>query len=541
MVRIILQFTIVLCISLGHVCSFGAMICINKPNSIYKIDNVIDCQPGQQSLIVEFKLYKQNDKQYVTSAKALKVELLTCKTTHYFFGSKKETVSKSYADLTNWKYKSLINAGTCYNSNNVPVEGYPVSVGPVCVYTWPKTVTTTVTRCTFSSGVVITTHQGHMTSNLGNTLTCSYNAGFCKTHDKVAISYIPDPTEQDTYRYVGIFNGTMIGSHLIISSLGMSLKLENNVTKHSVHVVNGFKLVHVRTIDPNFVSKGHVLRSVLQHDIDMFKAEIRAKLSFLMDRIAKPTAEAKTLCEAIKRNNQLVRSIARVDPTQLVRMVLNNTYLIASTAGQDYITTYPCTPVDGIAWRVYKKGVCTTLIPISYEWNGETVDGFYDHNTRVISHYSPRVDCQHSHDQYFDWHGRLFVHRPGHKPTSLPDKTVKVLPMLAANVSASLVDFPESWIYNETMRLDKADLMWDYLDSRIESLENDQSYTDSMTSQDRNAGISFLGFTGVSLAHIIDGVLTIIFRIMAILGFWAFLVVKFITPRTIRAMRPTTS
>ena len=103
----------------------------------------------------------------------------------------------------------------------------------------------------------------------------------------------------------------------------------------------------------------------------------------------------------------------------------------------------------------------------------------------------------------------------GKFPTKL-----KTLLTFRANITDSMIELPDSWIYNESSKFDPSDLFWDYLHNRLDELENEQNDRYDHSEHKRYAGLSFLGFLGISPAHIIDGLITFLTRIMAVLRFY---------------------
>ena len=513
---------------------FDALLCSKNPMDIYRIDGLVNCNKEYTS-IVEVKLYKRNMQRFTTKARALKVKKMTCRTKFYFFGSKNEDYFITTPKIDVTKFISLIKAGNC--DTGKPLDDYELSDVPVCKYKWPTSDTYTVQKCIFSQGVVTTTHEGHMTSNLGNTLNCEYTAGFCITHDNVGILYEPDPTEQDDYVYVGIYNGTKLGTHLMIPNLGVSLKMPN--ISVGIHTTDDFKVDITRIFSPKLTAPNLGINPT---ELERLRAEINAKMSYILDLLANPIAETKVLCHATQMNNQLVRSLAQLDPTLLVRTMLKKDQIVASSAGQDYVIIYPCQNVTGVTWnKKANEQDCTLFIPVQYNVNNTVVNGYFDPITKVLSTKSRKISCDHEQDQYFTLKNRVFLHKPGHSPVEIPNKTVKTLPTFRANITDSMIELPDSWIYNESSKFNPSDLVWDYLNNRLDELENEQNDRYDHSERKRYAGLSFLGFLGISPAHIIDGLITFLTRIMAVLSFIGFIHVKCSLNRNTRYKRTRVS
>ena len=494
--------------------TFNALICDNRPSALYKINSIIDCKDKVID-VYEVELYKSNIKHYVSEARAVEVELLTCKTTYYFFGSKKEWPTTSGADISAKDLKDLLDRGSC--DGTLSYLKYPISNTHVCDYVWPKSKQTTVIRCTFRKGIVTTIHGGHMTSNLGNTLNCNYSTGFCVTHDKVAITFSPDPTEQEDYLLVGKFNATLIGSHLVIHQLGMSLKIQN--TDLGMHLTGGFKLDVIRKIKSrNNLNK---LQATLKNDLDRFKEEVTAKLNFIFDKVTGPIAETKTICQTIQINNQLIRSMANSNPTYLIRVLLNNNNLQAIPVGNDFVAIYPCKEIKNVTWKNPDKNICTLGIPVQFNNGIGIANMFLDTKTKIMTSKVPKINCRNAQDQYFDLENKLYLYKAGHKPVVIPNKTVKMLPMLHTNNSGNLYEFPDEWTYNESSKLDISSLIWEYMDDRLDKLSKQNTHT--FLEFNEASGLTILGFLGLSREHIIHGIINLIFRVMSLLGCLAFI------------------
>ena len=209
-----------------------------------------------------------------------------------------------------------------------------------------------------------------MTSNLGNTLSCEYTAGFCITHDNVGILYKPDPTEQDDFVYVGIYNGTKLGTHLMIPKLGIGLKMPN--ISVGIHTTDDFKVEITRIFSPKLTAPN---LGISPTELDRLRAEINAKLSYILDQLANPIAETKVLCHATQLNNQLVRSLAQLDPTLLVRTMPKNDQIVALSAEQDYVIIYPCQNVTRVTWNnKANEHDCTLFIRVQYNVNNTVVN-----------------------------------------------------------------------------------------------------------------------------------------------------------------------
>ena len=493
------------------VMAFNALQCSKNPGKIFKIKNdFIDCHDNNTKRI-ELILSKRNVKQYVNDARALKIELLHCKTTHFFFGAKKEKIFTTIPDITQEQYKLILETKSCETEK--ALKRYKLSTDPICVYTWPKTTVTVVVKCTFTKGIVTTTHNGNMHSNLGNTLSCKYKTGFCLTHDKTAISFTPDPTEEDEFVVVDKFNGTVIGHHLMLPNLGISLKLQN--ISIGVQIINDFKIDIVQIAQPPILLAP---KNLGLSELQVLKNEINAKISFILDKLATPLAEAKVLCEATQINNRLIRSVAQVNPTTLARTILKQNEIVATAGGQNYIIVHPCNVVYNVTWQTTLNSKCSTLIPVNYVNNRQiTVQSYFDPLTHGLFSDSPKVTCDQGPDQYFNLGNQTFIYKPGHIPKPVYNEKVQDWPTLRANITDSLIELPESWIYNESNKLDPSDLIWDFLDKRLDEL-NHSDYDE----YDQLAGISILGFLGLSFEHIIDGIITNIFRVFAFLGMLAF-------------------
>ena len=356
-----------------------------------------------------------------------------------------------------------------------------------------------------------------MTSNLGNTLNCNYSEGFCVTHDKIAIMFSPDPTEQEDYLLVGKFNATLIGRHLVINQLGMSLKIQN--TDLGAQLTGGFKLKIIRKI----ISTNNLnsLQATLKSDLDRFKEEVTAKLNFIFDKITGPIAETKTICQTVQINNQLIRSMANSNPTYLVRTLLNTNKLQAIAVGNNFVATYPCKEIKNVTWKNPDKNICTIGIPVQFKNGIDTINMYLDTETKIMTSKTPKINCQNAQDQYFDLENKLYLYKPGHKPIVIPNKTVKMLPMLRTNNSGNLYEFPDDWTYNESSKLDSSSLIWEYMDNRLDKLSKQNTH--SFLEFNEASGLSILGFLGLSRGHIIHGIINLIFRIMSLLGCLAFI------------------
>ena len=479
--------------------TFNALQCSKNPDQIFKITNdFIDCHDNNTKRI-KLILSKRNVKQYVTEARALKIRLLHCKTTHFFFGAKKEEIFTTTPSISKEQYILTLKAKSCETEK--PLNGYELSTDPVCIYTWPKTTITVVIKCTFTKGIVTTIHNGNMHSNLGNSLSCKYKAGFCLTHDGTAISFTPDPTEEEEFVVLGRFNGTVIGHHLMLPNKGISLKLHN--ISLGVQIIDDFKIDIVQIIEPPSYSTP-VKYGI--SELEVFKSEINAKMNFILDKLATPLAEAKILCEATQINNKLIRSVAQINPTTLARTILKKKEIMATAGGFDYIIVHPCNIVYNVTWLKSMENVCTVLIPVQYVNNNQIIiQSYFDPLTHVLFGNSPKVNCDQSSDQYFSLGNETFIYKPGHTPRPVHNKKVLNWPTLKANITDSLIELPAEWIFNESTELDPSDLVWDFLDRKLDEV-NHSNYEE----HDQFAGLSILGFLGISCKHIIDGILTII-------------------------------
>lgn len=493
--------------------AFDALQCSNNPGKIFQINHdLFDCHDNNVKHI-ELTMYKRNMKQYVTKARALKVELINCKTTHFFFGAKKEDIFVTVPDISKQQYESAILAQSC--ETRKPLNGYDLSTKPVCIYNWPTTSLKIVIKCTFTEGIVTTMHDGNMHSNLGNTLSCKYSTGYCLTHDKTAISFIPDPTEENEFALLGLFSGTIIGHHLMIPRLGISIKL-HNITL-GIQILKDFKINITKIEQPPNLVMPHMNLS-MKNDLDTFKTEVNAKLTYILDSMAKPLAEAKLLCEATQINNKLIRSIAQINPTTLARTILKKHEILASAGGQNFIIVHPCHVIHNVTWHNASTSICNTLVPVSYVGTlNQTVHSFFDPLTHVLFSDSPKVNCGQGPDQYFNLGNQTFVYKPGQIPVPIYHEKMLDWPTLKANVTDSLIEVPDNWIFNESTVLEPNDLIWDFLDKKLDELihSNYDEY-------DRLAGLSILGFLGISPGHILDGIITMIFRAFAFLGMIAF-------------------
>ena len=86
-----------------------------------------------------------------------------------------------------------------------------------------------------------------------------------------------------------------------------------------IHNTDDFKVEITRIFSPKLTAPN---LGISPTELDRLRAEINAKLSYILDQLANPIAETRALCHATQLNNQLVRSLAQLYSTLLARTVL---------------------------------------------------------------------------------------------------------------------------------------------------------------------------------------------------------------------------
>lgn len=83
-------------------------------------------------------------------------------------------------------------------------------------------------------------------------------------------------------------------------------------------------------------------------------------------------------------------------PTQMMRLILNDTYLHA-LAGNKVIEVWPCQPVAKNTFETLSQTEeCTLEIPVGFTFRNKSLNGFLNPSTLVISHFGTPTPCDHA-------------------------------------------------------------------------------------------------------------------------------------------------
>ena len=510
---------------LGTLGAKAGLVCSTKKSGqLYRVGSEFKCEQEQfRSAVIQ--LQKANIREYKSEGDSLKVIQKTCDTYLSFVGTK---VQNRYVKTVTWmsmeRYKNHILRQSCENMEGRVFIGGQQTPDFDCRYSYLKHQSTSVLACIHDKGVVVGARNRMTRSDLGDVSHCDYLKGHCLTSEGVAVVWNPDKQEKEEFLEVGRFNATMVNeNHLMIKELGIAFDLRQMEKINDNQFQNKefkLKILYHQT------REGGQASTTSEDTLDVFKREINAKLQFLADKLASPVAQVGTLCQAIELNQRLSRMLAVIDPTQFMRTVLNNTNLIAKAATSDYIMVWPCKEVDSISWR-HIENKCYAAIPVKYRLEGQEVEGFMEPQSKTLYSEAAEIECGKAPKVIFDIKGEAFIYAAGNVPTRINHLEVKTLPILRTNMTDQLFTIPDTWVFNSTdlHHNDLENAIFSRLENRINKVENREIPYENVKQakqKDTQEILRFLGFRGINMHHILEGLGIWMFRIMSVLGAYTF-------------------
>ena len=497
----------------------AALLCSNtKFGQIYAISDVFECKEEHYE-VIKVKVWKKNIKQYQSAVKSLLIEEKICETYKSFGGGKSEEKDTL---LVSWysddRYRNHIKKGTCEDEQGRELTNPPFTKDYYCEYSWMRHRTFVTLSCFYQTGSVVAQHGGFMISDLGDVSNCQYQQGFCRNSRGIAFAWSPKQEEKQEWLEVGTFNASKVSeNHILLGQLGMSFNLKQMMKEKERRVYDNkaFRL-EILSKRGRRATEGEEASS-----LEMLKAEINRKLQYVVDSFMTPAAQLNSLCKAIELSLRLSKMLAKSNPTQYMRDMLNNSNIIAQATANNFVKVWPCVKVSGVTWRKV-SGKCFASIPISYVFNKKVFKGFLEELSGVIYDSSLEVPCSRATPKIFSYENNLYKYQPGHIPTIVNNEAIATLPILPQNKSEVMINLPEEWVFNhsdfENHHLENS--IFRNLQDRMEYLEDKTEVNNPHVSarKDKSAILEFLGFEGLGINNVMETLGNWIFRIGSVCG-----------------------
>ena len=199
------------------------------------------------------------------------------------------------------------------------------------------------------------------------------------------------------------------GDNLGISDQGVAFKDINSTRlKRAAYWVHELKMV-TRNAASGDLPNGVVMSDQLAMQLQGLELSIE---QMLRDTFVMAMHET---CRAMTMVVQQLQSALIANPTLSMRQLLRRTDIHARAAGSA-IEVWPCEQLEfGHYSFLPMNGTCTKEIPIQFEVQDKTLQGFLDPTTNIISHSGAPVDCN-MEDEIplcFESHFYLYTHETG--------------------------------------------------------------------------------------------------------------------------------
>ena len=414
----------------------AAMICnLDTSPLIYRKPDDMECKHDVMTHLA-IKIEQRNKAKYKLPAKALKVEQKTCKTYVSLVGAKVTNKASTILKLERDEAQRMISQHSCVND----VGGYrihPLINDYECDYSYLKHKTTTTQSCHHYKGTIFIDHQYNMISGVANMAGCKYEKEYCATSDGTQVVWQrQDQVEQD-FLLVGVYNATLVGNHLAIPALAMTLKIDNG---------NMQKLISAEPWEQDNLKITKILQSPTLQSEDDMQDDIDKKLQYLLDIMNSPKANQKFNCDIHRELIKLRWELAKVNPTFAARALLNQSNIVA-TSTEDYLMVYPCKRV--YQYRHKNTAGCWLDSAIEYKLNEHSKyeDGFLKQDG-TITKSSLQIRCRSVHS--YAQNNNTLYRVTANGWSEVAQKHIKRL-IISANAEG--LDFPQdypdkAWISN---------------------------------------------------------------------------------------------
>ena len=321
----------------------------------------MDCKHDNMTHMT-VRIDERNNAKYRINAKAVKIEQKQCKTYVSFVGAKITDKASHIVKVNSKIAKHIITQNTCIEgSDNVVV--HPMINDYRCEYSYLKHLTTTTNSCHHFEGTIFVDHKYNLISGIANMAKCVYEREFCATSDGTYVMWKRQPEAEQEFVNVGTYNATLIGAHLAIPELAMTLKVPGEVIPRILNrQVWDKDDLRIQRIDEEQSQVKLTSDSDIQADVDR-------KLQYIMDVLNSPRANQKFNCDIHKEMERLKWTLINVNPTIAARTLLKKTEIVA-TATESYLMVYPCSEVYQVTPRSEED--CWVDTPVKYRLNEQS-------------------------------------------------------------------------------------------------------------------------------------------------------------------------
>ncbi|CAD5227230.1 unnamed protein product [Bursaphelenchus xylophilus] len=386
------------------------MICQNKfgrrlvklpgPPDCPKLSLLNDSKPKR----MEIEIFQHNAPLINTPAQVCQISKSQIRYFTTLTGVKVEQAAHPTAmEVSKEECQQMIATRTCRHGGMVAKhDGWITENKFERNYPWPvlgsfSWTTEEIYNCmTFNATVQIDTRSQEVTSNAGRVVNGTYRDGYSHLEDGSAIVWTPEITKLCPFKFLGNFDGRIMGNVWLSNNSEFALTLlDNNKMTSSCgkeleltpqgYAVGRRKIRHQR--DAKQISPG-----MLATSMQALREGIVRLLHHQFSQVLEQT------CRNQAWTSQQWKSLAVANPTATIRQLMKNQLLHARMLTPDVLEVFPCRPVffHSIWPQPLREKRCTQYLPIAVA--DPTIhytnrEAFLDPSTLIITDESPSIPC----------------------------------------------------------------------------------------------------------------------------------------------------
>jgi hypothetical protein len=235
---------------------------------------------------------------------------------------------------------------------------------------WPfvdalRTRTSTAENCyMFQTTIFTRFNTNELHTSLEGTLHCTYNKGNCTLEDGSIMIWTPSIEQKCKYSFSESLEGEYTEEIWMGNQLALTFPNMTQTSDCGRQLTVSIEGPAVEFKPPTKRSKrnieGLVSGSQLAAQLTFLELDISSSLSIVMNRLISAT------CSHLKTLQTYVRTAILSTPTELARVTLNNSFLVAERLTDSTIKIWPCIPLEPGSYH-FKPTLsehCFKLIPI---------------------------------------------------------------------------------------------------------------------------------------------------------------------------------
>lgn len=338
--------------------------------------------------------------------------------------------------------------GICPSPENpIPFLHHPENK---CIYWWCKNIETLNKYCITRPTVVRRSAHHPLTTDEEPIDTKTINKGWALTITGATVIWDKDalPLSDDIFvtRYdgPGLLREGEENHILVVEDLQETFILIKDGKDSGCtnwRTTAGYKIKTCRIIQDNMVGRA---RRSTEDAYNALQGEINGKLNYHAYLIRNYLERFRTLCNRHNLLREALHPTLVKTADAYAKSFLNNPYLTASMT-KNHIMVWPCKPVNEWSLRKPNGSDCSLDIPISYQIDGMTRQGFLNPVSYVISQTTSHIPCSTHNPQLFHSNGTLYLWT-GLGFVNVPQNTIYPIPIME-NVTSLSPKWSDTWLY----------------------------------------------------------------------------------------------